>query len=163
MTDMTDSPANTVAALPELDAMDQRVLGSLMEKQRTVPAAYPLTVTALRSACNQTSSRDPVVEYAAQDLENCLRELRHRGLVRVVHTPGQRALKYHQLLTDVLELADDERALITVLLLRGPQTPGELRTRTERLHPYADRVAVEQVLQRLAHRDPALVLSLIHI
>ncbi|MBK7722127.1 MAG: DUF480 domain-containing protein [Austwickia sp.] len=157
---MTDSTPATTAPLPELDAMDQRVLGSLMEKQRTVPAAYPLTVTALRSACNQTSSRDPVVEYAAQDLENCLRELRHRGLVRVVHTPGQRALKYHQLLTDVLELADDERALITVLLLRGPQTPGELRTRTERLHPYADRVAVEQVLQRLAHRDPALVREL---
>ncbi len=139
--------------LPELDAEEQRVLGSLLEKQRTVPDSYPLSLNALRTACNQSSSRDPVVEYDEHTVEHTAKRLKERGLVRIVWSDkGRRTLKYHQTLDEALDLADDERALLTVLLLRGPQAPGELRTRTERLHPFADRAAVEEVLGRMAGR-----------
>jgi len=141
-----------------LDAVDQRVLGSLLEKQRTVPASYPMTLNALQTACNQSSSRDPVVDYDQPLLTETLRSLKERGLVRVVWADrGPRTLKYHQLLDERLALQPDERALITVLLLRGPQSPGELRTRTDRLHPFADRDAVEAVLRRLAGLPTPLV------
>jgi hypothetical protein len=142
----------------ELDAVDQRVLGSLMEKQRTVPAGYPMTLNALRTACNQTSSRDPVVDYDEAMLLERMKSLKERGLVRIVWADrGPRTLKYHQLLDERLALQPDERALLTVLLLRGPQAPGELRTRTDRLHPFADREAVEAVLRRLAALPTPLV------
>jgi len=139
--------------LPELDAEEQRVLGSLLEKQRTVPDSYPLTLNSLRTACNQSSSRDPVVEYDEHTVEHTAKRLKERGLVRIVWSDkGRRTLKYHQLLDEVLDLGDDERALLTVLLLRGPQAPGELRTRTERLHRFGDRSDVEQLLARMAER-----------
>ncbi len=141
-----------------LDMAEQRVLGALMEKQTTVPGSYPLSLNSLRLACNQTSSREPVVDWDEEAVRECLRGLRQRELVRVVH--GDRALKYHQLLSDVLELAADERALVTVLLLRGAQAPGELKVRTDRLHPFADRDAVEACLRRLAARETPLVLEL---
>ena len=145
----------------ELSAMEQRVLGSLLEKQRTVPATYPMTVNSVRVACNQTSSRDPVVSYDEPEIEQCLRDLRHRDLIRVVHADrGQRTLKFHQLLDERLTLASDERAVITVLLLRGPQTPGELKSRTDRLHRFADRDETEAVLHRLAGRTEPLVSEL---
>lgn len=153
-------PADPSEPALELSAMEQRVLGSLMEKQRTVPATYPLTFNALRTACNQTSSRDPVVDYDANEIEACVRELRRHDLVRIIHTPGQRALKVHQTLDERLELADDERALLTVLLLRGPQAAGELKTRTERLHPFSDREQVQACLARLAGRVTPLVREL---
>lgn len=141
-----------------LDAVDQRVLGSLLEKQRTVPASYPMTLNALRTACNQTSSRDPVVDYDEAMLLERMKNLKERGLVRIVWADrGPRTLKYHQLLDERLALQPDERALLTVLLLRGPQAPGELRTRTDRLHPFADREAVEAVLRRLAALPTPLV------
>ncbi len=141
-----------------LDAVDQRVLGSLLEKQRTVPASYPMTLNALRTACNQTSSRDPVVDYDEAMLLERMKSLKERGLVRIVWADrGPRTLKYHQLLDERLALQPDERALLTVLLLRGPQAPGELRTRTDRLHPFADREAVEAVLRRLAALPTPLV------
>ena len=144
--------------LPVLDAVEQRVLGSLLEKQRTVPASYPLSLNALRTACNQSSSRDPVVDYDEQTVERTARALKDRGLLRIVWADaGRRTLKYHQTLEEVLGVADDERALLTVLLLRGPQAPGELRTRTDRLHPFADRDAVEAVLRRLAGLPTPLV------
>ena len=137
--------------LPVLDPVEQRVLGSLLEKERTVPATYPLTLNALRTACNQTSSRDPVTDYDDATLETTLKALRQRGLVRVVWADtGRRTLKYHQVLAEQLALQPDERALLTVLLLRGPQAPGELRTRTDRLHPFVDRDQVERCLQRMA-------------
>ncbi|WP_220451148.1 DUF480 domain-containing protein [Nocardioides dongkuii] len=139
--------------LPVLDAEEQRVLGALLEKQRTVPASYPLTLGALRTACNQTSSRDPVADYDEQTVEQVARRLKDRGLLRIVWSAtGRRTLKYHQALAEVLELEEDERALLTVLLLRGPQAPGELRTRTERLHEFADRAEVEACLARMAER-----------
>jgi uncharacterized protein len=142
----------------ELDAVDQRVLGSLMEKQRTVPAGYPMTLNALRTACNQTSSRDPVVDYDEAMLLERMKSLKERGLVRIVWADrGPRTLKYHQLLDERLDLGEDERALLTVLLLRGAQAPGELRTRTDRLHAFADRSEVEAVLRRLGDRPVPLV------
>jgi len=144
-----------------LDAVDQRVLGSLLEKQRTVPASYPLTLNALRGACNQTSSRDPVSDYDDQVLQDTLRGLKERGLVRIVWADrGPRTLKYHQTLDEALSLQPDERALMTVLLLRGAQAPGELRTRTERLHPFADREQVEAALRRMASLPTPLVREL---
>jgi uncharacterized protein YceH (UPF0502 family) len=110
-----------------------------------------MTVNALRTACNQTSSRDPVVDYDEPLLLEALKSLKDRGLVRVVWADrGPRTLKYHQLLDERLALQPDERALLTVLLLRGAQAPGELKTRTERLHGFADRGEVEQVLRRMA-------------
>ena len=134
-----------------LDAVDQRVLGSLLEKQVTVPASYPMTLNSLRTACNQTSSRDPVVDYDEPMLLERMKTLKERGLVRIVWADrGPRTLKYHQLLDERLGLQPDERALLTVLLLRGAQAPGELRSRTERLHRFADRDEVEEVLRRMA-------------
>lgn len=148
-------------ALPVLDASDQRILGSLLEKQRTVPGSYPLSLNSLRLACNQTSSRDPITDLDDATIENALRDLKGRGLVRVVWAgKGSRTLKYHQLLDEVLSLQPDERALVTVLLLRGAQSPGELKTRTERLHPFDDKDDVEQVLRRMAALPEPLVREL---
>lgn len=145
--------------LPVLSAPEQRILGSLLEKERTVPASYPLSLNALRTACNQTSSRDPVVEYDERLVEETARGLKQRELVRIVWADtGRRTLKYHQTLSERLELAEDERALLTVLLLRGGQAPGELKTRTERLHPFTDRHEVEACLERLAARGLAVEL-----
>ncbi len=145
---------------PELDPVEQRVLGSLLEKQRTVPDSYPLSLNALRTACNQATSRDPVVSYPETDLVDTLGALRDRQLVRFVKTTGIRVVKYHQRLEEQLGLDAPQAALIAVLLLRGPQTAGELRTRTERMHAFADREAVEAALRGLAVLDPPLVREL---
>jgi len=140
---------------------DQRVLGSLLEKQTTVPASYPLTANALRSACNQTSSREPVVDFDQQTVEQAARSLKERGLLRIVWSDtGRRTLKYHQILDERLGLEHDERAVLTVLLLRGAQAPGELRSRTERLHAFADRDEVEACLRRMGGRAQPLVREL---
>jgi uncharacterized protein len=150
-----------VSELPVLEPVDQRILGSLLEKQATVPASYPLTANALRAACNQTSNRDPVVDYGQETVEQAVRGLKERGLLRIVWSDtGRRTLKYHQILDERLGLDPDERALMTVLLLRGPQAPGELRTRTERLHAFADRGETEATLRRMAARPQPLVREL---
>lgn len=150
-----------MASLPELDATERRILGALMEKQITVPSTYPMTLNALRTACNQTSSRDPVVDYDEATLTAALKGLRGRELVRVVWADtGRRTLKYHQLLTEQIDVTESQAALLTVMLLRGPQAPGELKTRSERLHSFADRTEVEQVLTDMAARQPALVQEL---
>ncbi|GAS87428.1 DUF480 domain-containing protein [Mycolicibacterium brisbanense] len=142
----------------DLEPVEQRILGSLLEKQVTVPASYPLTLSALRTACNQTSSREPVMDLDERTVEQTARALKDRGLLRIVWSDtGRRTLKYHQTLSELLELGDDERAVLTVLLLRGPQAPGELRTRTERLFPFSDRGAVEACLDRMGKRDQPLV------
>src|SRR5690349_10780707 len=120
-----------------------------------------MTLAAVRTGCNQSSSREPVVDYDEPTVEATLRRLRDRQLVRIVWADsGRRTLKYHQLLSEVLGLNDAERALVTVLLLRGAQAPGELRTRTERLHAFDDRGAVELVLADLAARPEPLVREL---
>jgi uncharacterized protein YceH (UPF0502 family) len=150
-----------VPDLPRLDPAEQRLLGSLLEKEVTVPGSYPLSLNALRTACNQTSSRDPVTDYDEQLVEQTARGLKQRELVRIVWSDtGRRTLKYHQTLAERLDLAADERALLTVLLLRGAQAPGELRSRTERLHPFADRDAVAGCLRRMADRPDPLVREL---
>lgn len=144
--------------LPVLTAEEQRLLGSLLEKEVTVPSSYPMTVNAVRTACNQTSSREPVVDYDDNLVHHTLRELKQRELVAVTWDDrGRRTLKYVQTLSVRLDLADDERALLTVLLLRGAQPPGALRSRTERLHAFADRGAVEACLRRMAEREHPLV------
>jgi len=146
---------------PQLSAVEQRVLGALLEKQRTVPAGYPLSPTALRTACNQTSNRDPVTDYDEALLQAALKGLRDRELVRPVWTgAGSRVVKFHQRLEEHLGVAEPELALLTVLLLRGPQAPGELRTRSARLHAFADRAEVEAVLRGLAERPEPLVVQL---
>ncbi len=147
--------------LPTLGPEDQRVLGCLLEKQVTVPASYPLTANALRAACNQTSNREPVVDLDEQTVERTARSLKERGLLRIVWSDtGRRTLKYHQTLDERLDLDPAERALLTVLLLRGAQAPGELRTRTDRLHGFADRGEVEACLRRMAERPAPLVREL---
>ena len=144
--------------LPVLAPDEQRILGSLLEKQTTVPTTYPLTANALRSACNQTSNRDPVVDLDQETIERTARSLKERGLLRIVWSDtGRRVLKYHQIVDEVLGLGPDERALLTVLLLRGEQAPGELRTRAERLHGFASRDDVEASLRRMADRPQPLV------
>lgn len=140
-----------------LDLVEQRVLGALLEKQRTVPDAYPLSLSALRAACNQTTSRDPVVTYDEATLVDGLGRLRDRELVRFVKPTMIRVVKYHQRLEEHLGLGPAQAALMTVLLLRGAQTAGELRPRTERLLPFADREAVEASLRVMAAADPPLV------
>lgn len=154
----SDYDSGMTRALPELDAMDQRILGALMEKQRTVPATYPLSMNSLRLACNQTTSRDPVTSYNEVELEQRLQDLKKRELVRIVWAGrGARTLKYHQRLEELLELDEPSLALLAVLLLRGAQSPGELKTRTDRLHKFADRDEVTRQLTALASADPPLV------
>jgi uncharacterized protein YceH (UPF0502 family) len=149
-----------VPDLPVLDPVEQRVLGALLEKQRAVPDTYPLSLNALRAACNQATSRDPVVAYDETTIVDGLGRLRDRELVRFVKPTMVRVVKYHQRLEEQLGLSPEQAALITVLLLRGAQTPGELRPRTERLHPFADREAVEGALRTMAAADPPLVREL---
>ncbi|MEZ5203127.1 MAG: DUF480 domain-containing protein [Acidimicrobiales bacterium] len=141
------------APLPVLDEVEQRVVGSLLEKEVTVPQTYPLTLNALRTACNQSSSREPVMDLDEATITDSIDRLKARGLARIVHaSSGARAVKYRQVLDELLHLEPDERALLTVLLLRGPQAPGELKARTDRLHPFADRGEVERVLEGMAQR-----------
>lgn len=146
--------------LPVLDPVEQRVLGALLEKQRTVPDSYPLSMNGLRTACNQATSRDPVVAYDEATLVDTLNRLRDRELVRFVKPTGLRVVKYHQRLEEQLGLDASAVAVVATLLLRGPQTPGELRPRTERLHAFADKEAVEERLRQLAAEDPPLVREL---
>src|SRR5690349_10906229 len=121
----------------ELDPVEQRVLGSLLEKERTVPDTYPMTLNGLRTACNQTSGRDPVLALSEGEVQAALDRLRPAGLTRVIHpSHGARQAKFRQVLDEVLDLSDGERAVVTLLLLRGAQTPGELRSRADRLHAF---------------------------
>lgn len=137
----------------EPDAVEIRVVGCLVEKQRTTPDAYPLSLNALRLACNQSTNRDPVVEYDEETVSEALRRTAQRGWTRLASGAGSRARKYRHLLPEALGLGDDELALLAVLMLRGPQTPGELKQRSERLHPFADLGAVQGTLERLVERE----------
>jgi len=151
-------PSLGAVGLPALDPVEQRIVGSLLEKEKTVPAAYPMTLNGLRTACNQSSSREPVMDLDEATIEAALDVLKARGLTRMVYaSSGARAVKYRQVLDERLGIDDAGRAVLTVLLLRGPQSPGELRTRTERLHGFADREAVERQLQAMAGAPEPLV------
>jgi uncharacterized protein YceH (UPF0502 family) len=137
----------------EPDAVEIRVLGCLLEKQRTTPDAYPLSLNALRLACNQSTNRDPVVQLEETAIRAALDRLRRRGWTRLTSGAGSRAAKYRQLFDDALGLAPDQVAILCVLMLRGPQTPGELKQRTDRLHPFADLGAIHATLEELIARD----------
>jgi uncharacterized protein len=137
----------------EPDAVEIRVLGCLLEKQRTTPDAYPLTLNALRLACNQSTNRDPVVDYDEAEIRRALTRLAQRRWTRAASGAGSRAAKFRHLFDEALGLADDEVAVLTVLMLRGPQTVGELKGRSERMHRFADLGEVEETLDRLASRE----------
>ncbi len=128
------------------------MLGCLIEKQRTTPDTYPLSLNSLRLACNQSTNRDPVVDYDEQTVVEALRRLALRGWTRLASGAGSRARKYRQLLDQAFGLDDGEVALLAVLMLRGPQTPGELKQRGQRLHDFADLGAVHETLERLVER-----------
>ncbi|MGA1204715.1 MAG: YceH family protein [Opitutales bacterium] len=133
-----------------------RVLGALMEKARTTPESYPLTLNALVIACNQKTSRDPVTDYDGDEVLDALEELRENHLAMRVDMAGARTTKFRENASRVWELAREEYALLAVLMLRGPQTTGQLRQRCERLYPFAELPQVNDWLQRMQHRDEEL-------
>lgn len=137
----------------EPDAVEIRVAGCLVEKQRTTRDAYPLSLNALRLACNQSTNRDPVVDYDEATVSEALRRLAQRGWTRLASGAGSRARKYRHLLPEALGVGEDELALLAVLMLRGPQTPGELKQRSERLHRFEGLPAVQETLERLLERE----------
>ena len=145
--------------LPILSLLETRVLGVLAEKQRTVPDSYPLTLNALVSGCNQKSNRDPVIEASDAEVQAALDSL--RALSLIVETSGGRASHYGHNIERVLHIPAQSTALLTMLMLRGPQTAGELRINCERLHKFADISAVESFLAELAERaEGGLVVEL---
>jgi uncharacterized protein YceH (UPF0502 family) len=137
----------------DADPVEIRVLGCLIEKQRTTPESYPLTLNALRLACNQATNREPVVEYDEETIREALQRLWRKEWARLASGRGSRSVKYRQLVQETLGLADDEISVLCVLMLRGPQTPGELKQRSDRLHPFGGLAAVEETLERLIARD----------
>jgi uncharacterized protein YceH (UPF0502 family) len=137
----------------ELSLAEVRVLGCLLEKQRMTPDAYPLTLNALRAACNQSTNRDPVVDFDESIIRDALARLGHRRFTRLASYHGSRASKYRHLLDEALGIRPDEQAVLAVLMLRGPQTPGELRQRTERLHQFASAAELDEAIAALAERD----------
>jgi uncharacterized protein len=137
----------------DADAVELRVLGCLIEKQRTTPDVYPLSLNALRLACNQSTNRDPVVDYDEPTIRAALEKLSRRGWVRLASGAGSRAIKYRHLLDEALELSPGELSLLAVLMLRGPQTPGELRARTERLYQFGVFEELHETLERLIERE----------
>jgi uncharacterized protein YceH (UPF0502 family) len=130
-----------------------RVLGALVEKQRTTPDQYPLSLNALRLACNQSTNRDPVVEFDEPTIRQALERLARRRWVRLASGAGSRATKYRQLFDEALGLSGAEVSVLAVLMLRGAQTPGELRSRTERLHRFEGQHDLAETIERLAERD----------
>ena len=143
-----------------LTETEVRVLGSLVEKQLTTPEYYPLTLNALVAACNQKSNRDPVVSYDESAVSSTLETLRDKNLVYVFYGSNSRVVKYKHMLPNVYELEADEVAVLNVLMLRGPQTVGEIRGRTDRLFEFPDLSQVQETLDKLAHRDEPLVVRL---
>jgi uncharacterized protein YceH (UPF0502 family) len=137
----------------DLDPVEVRILGCLIEKQRTTPDAYPLSLNALRLACNQSTNRDPVVDYDEPLIREALHRLSQRRYSRLASGHTSRAYKFRHLLDEALGLDAGELAVLAVLMLRGAQTPGELKQRTERMQGFAELAAVQAVLDRLIERE----------
>ncbi len=141
----------------QLTAVEARVIGCLLEKQVTTPEQYPLSINGVVTACNQKTNREPVMNLAEHEVQTVLDELVKRHYLRTVSGFGNRVTKYEQRFCNSefgdLKLSSAEVALITTLLLRGPQTPGELRTRGERMHQFSDMAEVENALEHLATRE----------
>ncbi len=144
----------------QLTAEETRVLGCLIEKEATTPGAYPMTVNGLRNACNQSTSRDPVMTLTDRDVETALASLRERGMTRTVHSTSNRATKFRHVMPEALGLEPAETALLAVLMLRGEQTIGELKSRSERQFSFGSIDEVHDTLSALASRDDALVRQL---
>ena len=125
----------------------------MIEKQRTTPDVYPLSLNALRTACNQTTNRDPVVSYDEGTIRAALQRLSQRQLARLASGPGSRAVKYRHLLDETLSLSGEQLAVLCVLMLRGAQTPGELKARTERMQSFASLAEVQETLESLIARE----------
>ena len=140
----------------DLEPAELRVLGCLIEKQRTTPDVYPLSLNSLRGACNQSTNRDPVVDYDEATIRDALQRLSRRGWVRLASGPGSRAVKYRHLFDEALNLDGAEISVLAVLMLRGAQTPGELKLRTERLHGFESLNAVHETLDTLIDRELAV-------
>jgi uncharacterized protein len=136
-----------------LSPAEIRVLGCLIEKQRTTPDTYPLSLNALRLACNQSTNRDPVVHYDDGVIRDAVHRLERRGMARLASGAGSRAAKYRHLLAEALPMDPGEQSVLCVLMLRGAQTPGELKQRSERMHVFADLTDVQSTLARLIERD----------
>lgn len=137
----------------DLDATEVRVLGCLIEKQRTTPDAYPLSLNALRLACNQSTNRDPVVAYDEELIRGALHHLGRRRYTRLTTGHTSRTAKYRHLLDEALEIDRADQAVLAVLMLRGDQTPGELKQRTERMQPFSGLDELQEVLTRLIDRE----------
>jgi uncharacterized protein len=137
----------------DADAVEIRVLGCMIEKQRTTPDVYPLSLNALRAACNQTTNRDPVVSYDDETIRAALHRLVQRKWARLASGPGSRAVKYRHLLDEALGVADGELAVLCVLMLRGAQTPGELKARTDRMQSFGSLAEVYETLEGLISRE----------
>lgn len=140
-----------------LDAVEVRIVGALIEKELTTPQYYPLTLNALTAACNQSSNRDPVMQLSEDEVRAAIDALKEKGCARVVHSPSNRALKFRQVIHEVFALEREELAVLGVLMLRGPQTVGELRTRTERAAQFESLDDVERIIDRLGRKVEALV------
>ncbi len=140
----------------DFDPVEVRILGCLVEKQRTTPDQYPLSLNSLRLACNQTTNRDPVVKYDETTIREALHKLSQRRFSRLASGHTSRAYKFRHLLHEALGLDEEELAVLAVLLLRGAQTPGELKQRTERMQGFPDLPAVQDTLDRLVERDLVL-------
>jgi uncharacterized protein YceH (UPF0502 family) len=138
-----------------LDAVEARVLGALIEKDLATPEYYPLSLNALTNACNQKTNREPVTDYDDATVAAAIGRLRDKRLAAAVSSAGSRVEKFAHRLADNLNFSSRELALLSVLLLRGPQTPGELRQRADRMHAFDDLEAVESTLNRLMEREPA--------
>ncbi len=137
---------------PRLDPAEARIIGAMVEKAMTTPDNYPMSLNAVVVACNQVSNRDPVVDYAEPEVERVLRTLADRGLAKMVHRPGDRVVKYRHAVDEVIDLDAAQLALLAVLLLRGAQTPGELRQRTGRYVEFASLPQAEVALETMRGR-----------
>jgi uncharacterized protein YceH (UPF0502 family) len=140
-----------------LTSIEARVLGALIEKEITTPEYYPLSLNALTNACNQKSNRDPVLHVEESEVRKALNHLEYQSLVRSVSSTDSRVTKFEHRLQDAFNFYRPEVAVICELLLRGPQTPGELRTRASRMHAFEDLESVHSALSRLEKREPPLV------
>lgn len=140
-----------------LSEVEARVLGALVEKESTTPEYYPLSLNALVNACNQKSNREPVMTLGEDAVRSAIRSLNDLGFTRFASSADSRVGKYEHRLNETFNFHRHEIAILCVLLLRGPQTPGELRTRTERMYAFADLESVQSALNMLAKREPPLV------
>ena len=143
-----------------LSAFEARVLGVLAEKQFLTPDVYPLSLNTIVNACNQLSNRDPVMSLGEDTVETCLKRLQQNHVAQTYYPAGSRVAKFQHMMREVFSLDDAKLALLTLLMLRGPQTCGELRARTSRMYPFASVESVERSLDQLAAEEPALVMQL---